>query len=150
MRINHRVNEPNTTLPLGRSILVDNRHYTPERGTRGAGAVYQRKVPVDGDDVVGAVGRDVGEGAHGAGIVEAVAAVGRGMVEQERGYCGFLVGGEREDVAEAAAAVDYGFAGRFGLGFCGDDVRIVFHLGGADSGNEDRGGRESAKVFSKR
>ena len=67
--IDYPVNKPHAPLPHRSSILINNRHNTPERRAGSRGAVDQGEIAVDGDDVVCAVGGYVGEGAHGAGIV---------------------------------------------------------------------------------
>ncbi len=55
------------------------------------------------------------------------------MVGEVGCHGGGLVGGEGEDVAEAAAGVDDCFAGFFGVGGC--DGRVGFDLSGANGGD---------------
>ena len=80
------------------------------------------------------IGTDVRERADLAGVVEAIGAVGGRVVGQETRYRGGLVGGEREDVAEAAAGVDDRFTGLLRLRVGGGgDCCVGLDLGCSDA-----------------
>ena len=101
------------------ALLVDERDDAAERGRRGRGAVDQAQAAVDGDDVVGAVGRHVRVATHRLRVVVLRRRVA-GLVVGKVGFHGRgLVGWQGEDVAEAAAGVDDCLAGFLGRGHAG-------------------------------
>ena len=122
------VDEADGTLAGIDALLVDERDDAAECGRGGRGAVHEAEAAVDRDDVVGAVGGDVGVAAHGLRVVVlgcCVAGVVVGVVGFDGGG---LVGWHGEDVAETAAGVDYCFAGFFGGGHAGsgDDLSRTY------------------------
>lgn len=132
------VDEPNTALPDRQPRLIDQRQDTAHDGGASARAVHQAEGAVDGDDVVRAVGRDVGVAAGLLGVVELRGCVGGRVRCEPALHGGGLVGGEGEDVGEAAAGEDDGFASFLGLG----DGSARHDLRGADGGHVGACGRE--------
>ena len=133
IRIHRRVDKAHHTLIRRNPLLIDQRNDRSKRWRRCRRPVDQRQRAVHGHDVVCAVGGHVGVAAHRlrvvvlrrgeAGLVGCVVA----------GYGVGLVGGHCEDVAEAAARVDYCLAGFLGCGGCYEGVGL--DLGCADRGN---------------
>ncbi len=138
MRVQRRIEEPNGPLAKIQPRLIDKSDDSAKNRRRSRGAVYKRELAVDGDDVVRAVGRDVGEAARLLGVVEAIGAVGGRVVAEEGLHGGGLVVRQGEDVGEAAAGEDDGFARLFGL----DDGGAGLDLGGADGGDVGAGAGE--------
>ena len=131
MRVQGRIDEPDGTFPKIESRLIDERDDGAKDGRRGRGAVDERELAVDGDDIVRAVGRNVGNAFRLLGVVEAVGAVRGRMVAEEGLHGRGLVVREGEDVGEAAAGVDDCFARFFGRG----DGGAWSDLRGADGGD---------------
>ena len=129
--IQRRVDESDGAFAEAQSHLIDDSDDGAESRRARRSAVDERKLPVDGDDVIGAVGGDVGDASCALGVVEAVGAVRGRMVAEPSLHGVGLVIREREDVGEAAAGVDDGFAGFFGRG----DGRARLDLRGADGGD---------------
>ena len=95
-------------------MLVDEGDDGTKRGRRSRGAVYQAERAVDRDDVVRAVGRDVGVASGRLRVVVLSRGVGRLVVREVGSHGRGLVRWLGEDVAEAAAGVDDGLAGFLG------------------------------------
>lgn len=142
-----RVDEADAALADVEAGLVDEGEDGADGGGGGGGAVDEGEGAVDGDDVVGAVGADVGVSAGFLGVVELSGGVWGRVVREPALHGGGLVARQVEDVREAAAGVDDSFAGLLGLsdggagldlgGTHGGDVRAcwgegwVEHAGGA-------------------
>ena len=138
MRIQRGIDKAHRALSDIRPVLIDDSHdRTKSRGAR-RGAEDKGKTTVDSDDIVSAIGRDIRVSAGHAGVIVAIGAVGRIEVIEVRLDGAGLVGGHGEDVGEAAAGEDDGFAGLFGLG----DGGVGDDLGGADGGDVGAGAGE--------
>ena len=115
MLIQNLIDKPHRRLSSLHPLPIDHGDDTAERRRTRTGPKQQREIPIHGNDIVRTIDADVGEAARRLRVVEAVGAVlwrrvGEPLLDRFR-----LVLGQREDVAEAAAAADHRLAGRFGL-----------------------------------
>lgn len=138
MRVQGGIDEADGAFAEIESGLVDEGDDGAEDGGRGRGAVDEGELAVDGDDVVGPVGRHVRDAFGHLRVVEAVGAVGGRVVAEEGLHRRGLVVREREDVGEATAGKDDGLAGLFGRG----DGGAGLDLRGADGGDVGAAARE--------
>ena len=138
MRIKRRVDKPNRTLSNIRSSLINDGHDGTERRRTSRSAKDKREAAIDGHNVVSAIGGNVRVGTSHHGVVVAVGTVRRVELGEVVFDGSGLVGGQGEDIGEAATGEDDGFAGLFGLG----DGGVGDDLGGADGGDVGAGAGE--------